>query len=117
EKSYLLLLPDNPHPTTITTRLENRENHLAHNAPYFASGEIGFGGPMLSSHDNTQTKNPDSNNEDDNELNLSKIIGSIHLVHAASEEEVWAMGRADPYAVLGMWDLEAVEVVPVRVLL
>ncbi|RAK70799.1 uncharacterized protein BO72DRAFT_345540, partial [Aspergillus fijiensis CBS 313.89] len=103
---YLLLLPDHASPTTLPTRLRHRASHLAHNRPHIDAHRITFGGPMLSSHTYTA----------DDRLGQQNIIGRIHLCRAAGEVEVWVMVAADPYATLGVWDLGAVEVVPMRVL-
>ncbi|KAF2151289.1 hypothetical protein K461DRAFT_280082 [Myriangium duriaei CBS 260.36] len=61
-----------------------------------------MGGPTLSSQP--------SSHED----GLSKITGSIHVIKAASEEEVWELLRADPYAKLGIWDMDNAVVTPMK---
>lgn len=98
---WLVKLLDNP--DVLQIRLENRPVHLAHNKPLFDGGKITFGGPILSS----QPK--------DAEDGLRKIIGSIHLCRATTEEQVWEMVRNDPYAKLGVWDLEKTIVTPMKV--
>lgn len=101
EYDWLVRLPD--HPNVLATRIENRPLHLSHNKPHFESGKIAFGGPIYSS----QPK--------DLEDGFKKIIGSIHLCKAATEEEVWEMVRDDPYAKLGVWNLDEVVITPMKV--
>ncbi|KAJ5872919.1 uncharacterized protein N7529_005272 [Penicillium soppii] len=101
ELDFLVRLPD--HPNILQTRIENRPLHLTHNKPHFESGKISFGGPMYSSQ-------PESLED-----GMSKITGSIHLCKAGTEEEVWEMIRNDPYAKLGVWDLEKAVVTPMKV--
>jgi uncharacterized protein YciI len=98
---YLVRLPDRPDVRQI--RIENRPSHLSHNKPHFESGKIAFGGPIYSSQ-------PESLED-----GLSKIIGSVHLCKASTVEEVWEMIRDDPYAKLGVWDLESTVVTPMKV--
>lgn len=47
---------------------------------------------------------------------MNKIVGSIHVIKSSSEEEVWELVRDDPYAKLGVWDLERISVTPMKVL-
>lgn len=103
ENDFLVSLPD--HAGILQTRIENRPLHLTHNKPNFESGKITFGGPMYHS----QPK--------DTEDAMTKITGSIHLCKAASEKEVWEMIRCDPYAKLGVWDLDRAVVTPMKVFL
>jgi uncharacterized protein YciI len=101
ENDFLVRLPD--HPNVQQIRVGNRPLHLTHNKPHFESGKISFGGPMYSSQPLSL------------EDGMSKITGSIHLCKAATVEEVWEMVRNDPYAKLGVWDLEKTSVTPMKV--
>ncbi|KAA8642440.1 hypothetical protein EYZ11_010616 [Aspergillus tanneri] len=101
EYDWLVRLPDNR--DVLATRIENRALHLSHNKSHFESGKIAFGGPIYSS----QPK--------DMEDGLKKITGSIHLCKASTEEEVWEMVRNDPYAKLGVWNLDEVVITPMKV--
>ncbi|KAG9764096.1 hypothetical protein KCU73_g1114, partial [Aureobasidium melanogenum] len=98
---WFVHLPDNPN--MLQTRLENRPKHLEHNQPLMDSAKIFFGGPMLSA----QPTSPEDG--------MTKIIGSIHVIKSASEEEVWELVKDDPYAKLEVWDMERVSVTPMKV--
>lgn len=101
DNEFLVRLPDMS--DVLETRIANRALHLMHNQQHFASGKIAFGGPFYSSQ------------PEDGEETMSKIIGSIHLFKACTEKEVWQMIRDDPYAKLGVWDLERTVVTPMKV--
>ncbi|EAS31610.3 uncharacterized protein CIMG_07089 [Coccidioides immitis RS] len=92
---WFVRLPDRP--DVLETRLENRPLHVSHNKPLMENGTITFGGPLLSSQPTSM------------EEGLQKITGSIHLIKARTEEEVWELVRDDPYAKLEVWDLEKAE--------
>lgn len=101
ENDFLVRLPD--HPDVLQTRIENRPLHLTHNKPHFESGKITFGGPIYSSQPTSL------------EDGMTKITGSIHLCKANTEDEVWEMVRNDPYAKLGVWNLDETVVTPMKV--
>lgn len=94
---WLVQIPDKPN--ALRTRLDNRPAHLSHNKPQIEAGKIVFGGPTLS----RQRESEDEGYE---------ITGSVTLFRASSEEEVWDMVKADPYAKIGVWDLDRVVVTP-----
>ncbi|KAF1821505.1 uncharacterized protein K489DRAFT_381500 [Dissoconium aciculare CBS 342.82] len=92
-------LPDLPDSQQIRT--DNRHLHLKHNADIFGKQVI-FGGPTLVA--------PSLSPADPN----FQVNGSIHVIRAGSEDAVWEMLREDPFAKLGVWDLEKTVVVPMK---
>ena len=98
---WFVQLPDNPE--MLQVRLENRSKHLEHNKPLMDNATIFCGGPMLSA----QPTSPEDG--------LTKIVGSIHVIKSTTEKEVWEMVRDDPYAKLGVWNLDKATVTPMKV--
>ena len=98
---WLVQLPDKPN--VLKTRLDNRAAHLEEVASQVRDGKITMRRFMFSA--------PPENAEDGE----TKISGSVHVVKASTEEEIWQRVKADTYAKLGVWDLEKATVSPMKV--
>ena len=98
---WLVQLPDKPN--GLHARLDNLEAHLNNITPQVEAGKITMRGFMFSV--------PPANPADAQ----TKISGSVHVVKASTEEEIWQLVKADPYTMLGVWDLEKATVSPMKV--
>lgn len=98
---WLVQLPDKSN--GLHARLDNLEAHLDNVTPQVEAGIITMRGFMFSS--------PPANSEDAK----TKISGSVHVVKASTEEEIWQLVKADPYATLGVWDMDKAIVSPMKV--
>lgn len=81
--------------------MSNLPAHLSYNKPLIVAGQMVLSGPTLSSQPKSADEVPDMN-------------GSVMLLKASGEEEVWEMIRENPYAKVGVWDLDRVQITPMR---
>lgn len=95
---YLVTVPDKPN--ALQQRLAARPKHLAELKPKMDRGQVVFGGANLSE----QPKGGET----------PAMIGSVLLVKADCEEDVWTMLREDPYTVGGAWDVDRATVAPFK---
>ncbi|CAM6122831.1 unnamed protein product [Calypogeia fissa] len=98
KNEYLVIIPD--HPDSLHKRLAVREKHLENITPHVQSGDVVFGGAILSSHPK-EGEQPD-------------MKGSAMLVKAESEEAVRELIAGDIYAEGGPWNLNEVKIYPFR---
>ncbi|KAL8784618.1 MAG: hypothetical protein Q9213_003873 [Squamulea squamosa] len=96
---WLVQTPDLPN--AQQARLSNLSAHLAYNQPHIEAGNLVLTGPTLASQ-------PESADQ------IPAMTGSVSLLKAGSEEEVWAIVRENPYAKVGVWDLDRATVTPFR---
>lgn len=103
---YLILLPDHTSDpsSTFQNRLRVRPRHFTDLGPDHSSGKIPLGGALLSEHPTP---------EDVAAGRPPKMIGSVMIVTARSQEEAMERIRGDVYAREGVWDLENAKVWPV----
>jgi len=98
---WFVQLPDKQN--VLQTRLNNHQAHLENLTPQVEAGKIIMRGVTFSAQ---------PANADDGEKEIS---GSVHVVRASTEKEVWELVEMDPYAKLGVWDLEKVTIAPMKV--
>lgn len=96
---WLVQIPDRPN--AQQSRMTNLSAHLSHNKPQIAAGQLVLSGPTLAAQ-------PRSAEE------LPAMTGSVLLFKAGSEEEVWEMVKDNPYAKVGVWDMERAVITPFR---
>ena len=96
---WLVQIPD--YPNAQPHRISNLPAHLSYNKPLIVAGQMVLSGPTLSSQPKSADEVPDMN-------------GSVMLLKASGEEEVWEMIRENPYAKVGVWDLDRVQITPMR---
>lgn len=84
------------HPGGLPKRIAARPAHLAKLKPRIESGQVVFGGAILS-------KQPGEGESPD-------MTGSVMLIKANSEEEVREIVLDDEYAKQGLWNLDAIEI-------
>lgn len=94
-REWLVTIPD--HPNALSARLAARAAHLSNLKPRIAAGQVVFGGAMLSSQPEEGQTPP--------------MTGSVLLVKADTEQEVWDLIRGDEYVKQGAWDVEKATVV------
>ncbi|KAL7626113.1 hypothetical protein AAE478_002883 [Parahypoxylon ruwenzoriense] len=94
---FLVQIPDKPN--MLSTRFSNRDAHMARSKGLIEAGTIVMGGPTLASH----PKNADEG---------LAITGSALLIRAATESDVRALISDDPYAKLGVWDIDNATITP-----
>lgn len=95
---YLVQIPDKPN--ALQQRLAVRPKHLEELKPKIARDQIVFGGARLS--------------EQPKEGETPPMIGSVLLIKADSEEEVWKLLREDPYTKGGAWDVDKAVITPFK---
>lgn len=44
-----------------------------------------------------------------------EMCGNVVVVKGSTEEDVWELLRADPYAKLGVWDMDRTTIAPMKV--
>jgi uncharacterized protein len=98
KNEYLVLLPDNPN--SLQNRLAVRAKHFEKLAPHVQSGDVVFGGAILSAHPK-EGEQPD-------------MTGSAMLIKAESEEAVREWVAGDEYTKGGVWNLGEVKIYPFR---
>ncbi|KAL4809801.1 hypothetical protein BDV18DRAFT_156184 [Aspergillus unguis] len=76
-----------------------RDAHIAHLKTYVANGTIVFGGPTLAQHPKTPT-------------DRIEATGSVFMLRAQTEQEVWKIVEENPFVAAGVWDLKQVVVSP-----
>ncbi|KAK0516284.1 hypothetical protein JMJ35_000887 [Cladonia borealis] len=96
---WLVQVPDKPN--ALQTRMSNLASHLSYNKPHIEAGKLVFTGPTLSS----QPKSADE---------VPAMTGTVTLFKAETEDEVWEMVKGNPFAEVGVWDLEKATVTPFR---
>ncbi|KAL2833367.1 hypothetical protein BDW59DRAFT_156864 [Aspergillus cavernicola] len=96
-KEFLCILPDKP--GVQDKRLEVRPKHLEGVKPLVEAGKVVVGGAMFNAH------------PADGETPSFK--GSMLICLVENEEQVWEIIRNDIYTKNGVWDLDAVRVIPV----
>lgn len=101
EIHWLCVIPDRP--GVLNARLANLQSHMANTKEQIAKGRLIVGGPSLSPADVKTC---------DQQL---KPTGSVQILRGSSEEEVREALGHDPYAKLGVWDLEHASFQPMRV--
>ena len=100
---WLVQIPDRP--DMLQTRVANLQIHLDNLQHQVKAGRITMGGPTLRLPKPTAGDSSES----------PSIVGSVQILKASSEDEVWHLLKADPYAKLGVWDLDRATVSPMRV--
>lgn len=98
---WFVKLPDKS--DALQTRLAHIQEHMAYVKPEVEAGRITMAGPLFSSQPTT----PDEGR--------TKMNGSVRVVRAGSEDEVWRLVKADPFAKLGVWDLDSATALPMKV--
>lgn len=98
---WYVRLPDKP--DALQARRDNRPAHLDNITRQIKAGQITMRGDIL------LDTLAGAGDEHDN------VIGSVHAVKASNEEEVWQLVKADPYAKLGVWDLNRATVSSMKV--
>lgn len=93
EVDWLVQIPDAGRDGVLQTRQEKLVAHLEHNRAHVEAGHVVMSGPVLAAH-------PRGPGEPLN------ITGSAMVWKAATEAQVRAWLREDPYAALGVWDLD-----------
>ncbi len=93
QNDYLVQIPD--HPSAHQNRTTHLSAHLNHSKPQIAAGQLVLSGPSLSSYPG----------EGEGADGVPEPTGSIMVLRAGSEEQVWEMIRGNPYATEGVWDL------------
>ncbi|KAL9110677.1 MAG: hypothetical protein Q9227_004854 [Pyrenula ochraceoflavens] len=91
---FLLHVPDFPKMGPV--RMANIQAHMAHNKPLIESDRIVVSGPTLKSKPVEGAP--------------LEMNGSVMIIRAGSEEEVWGMVKEDPMCKAGVWDLDRTSV-------
>ncbi|KAF7596511.1 hypothetical protein BBP40_001383 [Aspergillus hancockii] len=97
EPNWLVQIPDKPGPGTVQARQDNVGAHLAHNKIHIELGHIVLSGPAVESFEHGKPP---------------VITGSIMVWKAHSEAELRTWLSENPYATIGVWDLEEATVTP-----
>lgn len=98
KNEYLVIVPD--YANSLQKRLDVRSKHFEGLKPHVESGDVVFGGAMLSKH-GAQGETPD-------------MTGSAMLIKAESEEATREWLANDVYAKSGVWNLNEVKIYPFR---
>jgi uncharacterized protein len=98
KNEYLVILPD--HANSLQKRLAVRPKHFAGLTPHIQSGDVVFGGAILSGHPK-EGETPD-------------MTGSAMLIKAESEEAVREWIANDAYAKGDVWNLDEAKIYPFR---
>ena len=101
---WLVQIPDLP--DAKENRMSNLSAHLEYNGPQIAARQLVMSGPTLAK------KKDDDNDKDENKP--PTITGSVLVFRAANEEGVWEMIKGNPYAKLGVWNLDKTTVTPFK---
>lgn len=96
---WLVQIPDKP--DALPLRMSNLADHLSYNKPHVDGGQLVFTGPTLAA----QPKAADE---------VPQMTGTVTLFKARTEEEVWEMVRGNPFAKVGVWDMDHATVTPFR---
>lgn len=96
---WLVQIPDKP--DALPLRMSNVREHLTYNKTHIEGGQLVFAGPTLA----CQPKAADE---------ALQMTGTVTLFRAGSEAEVWEMIRGNPFAQVGVWDLDHATVTPFR---
>ncbi|KLU89976.1 hypothetical protein MAPG_08943 [Magnaporthiopsis poae ATCC 64411] len=97
---WLVIVPDVP--GTLAKRMGVRSTHFAELKRFDATGGLKMGGALL---DEIPVNDEPSN---------FKINGSTLVLDATSKEEIMEMLKADIYTKEGVWDLEKVQMWPLK---
>lgn len=101
QNEWLVRIQDRP--DTLQTRRANHQAHLEYLDSRVQEGRITM------NSDSMQPQQPRSQDE-----GLEHTCGSVQVVKGATEEDVWEVLRADPYAE-NVWDLEKTVIAPMKV--
>lgn len=99
EPNWLVQISDQPTSEALQARQNNVAAHLAHNKTHIQEGRIVLSGPMVSAHSGSTGSPP-----------VPK--GSVMVWKADSEATLREQLSKDPFAGLGVWDLEGATIVP-----
>lgn len=98
---WLVQIPD--HAGMLQTRIANIQSHMSNTSKRLKEDVLVMAGPSFNASEvRTQRQQP-------------SMTGSIQVVKASSEEEVYRMLSEDPFAKLGVWDLSRATLQPMRV--
>lgn len=78
---------------------ETRPSHIAHLMSLYEDGTIVLGGPTMREHPKEQIQTP-------------TITGSVLVFNAETEEDVKQYARENPFAKVGIWNVDAAIVQP-----
>lgn len=95
---WLAIIPD--HANALSKRMEVRPTHLDQLPPDIAAGQIVFGGAILSAQPTDGQAPP--------------MKGSVILFKDMTEDEVRERIKNDPYTKGGVWDMDAVQIIPFK---
>lgn len=101
EIDWLVQIPD--HAGMLQARLDNLESHMSNTKEQVARGKLIVAGPSLSAMDIWAPGNQ------------RKMTGSVQIIRARNEDEVFRTLLQDPFAKQGVWNLQRVTLQPMRV--
>lgn len=96
---WLVQLPDKP--DALPLRMSHLTDHLSYNKPHIEGGQLVFTGPTLAAQ-------PQAADE------VLQMTGTVTVFKAGTEAEVWEMVRGNPFAKVGVWDMNHATVTPFR---
>ncbi|XEV01260.1 hypothetical protein FSHL1_006547 [Fusarium sambucinum] len=98
KKEFICFLPDNPN--VLELRSKVKEKHYEGVKPLIASGKLVAGGPMFNHHPVEGGPAP--------------FKGSVVIYTGETTQDVRKLIENDIYATSGVWNLEQVQIIPVR---
>jgi len=100
QNEWLVRIQDRP--DALEPRRANQQAHLEYLESQVQEGKITM---------NSDSMLPAQARGSDEE----HASGSVQVIKGNTEEDVWQLLRADPYAELGVWDLNKIVIAPMKV--